>query len=161
LTGHATAIVAMVLPACRTDDAFRVTSSWTESRITWNNQPFGTTLNNPASGQRTDAITVGSTPCQNTTNSSYVTGWSVAADVQAFIGGSATNNGWMFRDDVEGGSPTRRSSIESSSVKPSGTEGSGSEGSHTEAGQPATPATETHNSEDILGINVESISDSQ
>ena len=41
-------------------------------------------------------------------------------------------------------------------VEGSGAEGTGIEGSGTEAGQPATPAPETHNNEAILGINVES-----
>ena len=42
--------------ACRTLDVFRVTSSWTEAGITWNTQPFGTTLNNPATASRTDSF---------------------------------------------------------------------------------------------------------
>jgi hypothetical protein len=41
-------------------------------------------------------------------------------------------------------------------VEGSGAEGTGTEGSGTEAGQPATPAPESHNNEAILGINVES-----
>jgi len=36
-----------------------------------------------------------------------VTGWDVTADVQAFVSGSATNYGWMIRDDVEGSSTSR------------------------------------------------------
>ena len=96
------------LPAvCRTHDIFRVTSSWTESTLTWNNQPFGTSINNPASGSRTSSLDVGASPCQNSASTQYVTGWAVAADVQAFVSGTATNNGWMIRDDVEGSSTTR------------------------------------------------------
>jgi hypothetical protein len=87
--------------SCRTEDVFRVAASWTEAGITWNNQPFGTTVNNPASGLRTDAITVGPSPCQNTATNAYVTGWVVTTDVQAFVSGSAINNGWMIRDDAE------------------------------------------------------------
>ena len=98
-----------VLPAaCRTVDIFRVTATWTESAITWNNQPFGTTINNPASGSATDTYTAG-TPagCQNLTSSTYITGAVVTADVAAFVAGTATNFGWMLRDDVEGSSTLR------------------------------------------------------
>jgi hypothetical protein len=96
------------LPAalCRTEDVFRVTASWSETGITWANQPFGTTLNNPASGSRTDAITIGPAPCQNTTVNAYVTGWDVTADVQSVLSGGS-NFGWMFRDDVEGSGTAR------------------------------------------------------
>ena len=51
---------------CRTLDVFTATVSWTESAITWNNQPFGTTLNNPASGSRVASFNVGNIAgCQN------------------------------------------------------------------------------------------------
>lgn len=96
------------LPAvCRTHDIFRVTAPWTETGITWNNQPFGTTINNPASAQRTSSLDVGVSPCQNSTNNQYVSGWDVTADVRAFVAGTATNNGWMIRDNVEGSATTR------------------------------------------------------
>jgi hypothetical protein len=65
---------------CRSEDIFPVTATWTETGITWTNQPFGTTLK--AAG--------------------YVTGWAVTKDVQKFVAGSATNYGWMIRDDAEG-----------------------------------------------------------
>ena len=87
--------------ACRTQDVFRVGSSWTETGITWNNQPFGTTINNPPSGERTAAMNVGKSPCDNPTNSVYVTGWDVTTDVAAYVAGTATNHGWMIRDDAE------------------------------------------------------------
>ena len=96
------------LPAnCRTIDLFRVTSSWTESTITWNNQPFGTTLNNPASSGAVDSFGAG-TPagCQNLTTGVYVVGANPTSDVAAFVAGTATNFGWMLRDDVEGSSTT-------------------------------------------------------
>jgi len=93
--------------ACRTLDIFRVTSSWTEAGITWNTQPFGTTLNNPATASRTDSFDVGSvTGCQNLA-AGYVAGADVTTDVAAFVAGSATNNGWMIRDDVENSATTR------------------------------------------------------
>lgn len=86
---------------CRTEDVFRVTSSWTESTLTWNNQPFGTTINNPARGSATGQMSVG-TLCLTNLLGGYVSGWTVTADVQAFVAGTATNNGWMIRDDSEG-----------------------------------------------------------
>jgi hypothetical protein len=94
-------LYATTLPAtCRNEDIFPVTSSWTEAGITWNNQPFGTTLNNPASGY-TAQMQVGTT-CTTNKAVGYVTGWAVTSDVQKFVAGSATNYGWMIRDDVEG-----------------------------------------------------------
>ena len=96
-------LYATVLPAvCRTTDVFRVTATWAEATITWNNQPFGTTLNNPATGSRSNAFDTG-TPagCQNLTANAYVVGADVTTDVAAFVAGTATNFGWMLRDDVE------------------------------------------------------------
>ena len=100
---------ATALPAvCRTVDIFRVTATWTEAGITWNNQPFGTAINNPASGSATDAFGAGTaTGCENTATASYITGAVVTADVAAFVAGSATNFGWMLRDDVEGSTTAR------------------------------------------------------
>jgi hypothetical protein len=87
--------------SCRTIDIFRVTSSWSESAVTWNNQPFGTTINNPSNTTRSDSFNAGSTgSCQNG-STGYVTGADVPADVAAFIAGTANNYGWMLRDDSE------------------------------------------------------------
>jgi hypothetical protein len=95
-------VTAMPVAACRTEDVFAVTSAWTESAITWNNQPFGTAINNPASGTRTDSITVGTgAGCTIGSVGQYVP-WNVTANVANFVSGSATNFGWMIRDDVEG-----------------------------------------------------------
>ncbi|MDH3189956.1 MAG: DNRLRE domain-containing protein, partial [Acidimicrobiia bacterium] len=105
--------VTAVPAACRTHDIFRVTATWTEAALTWNNQPFGTTINNPVSGQRTSFITVGAAPCQNTTANVYVNGWDVKSDVQAFIAGTSTNYGWMIRDDVEGSATARSATFSS------------------------------------------------
>jgi hypothetical protein len=107
---------------CRTQDVFRVGSSWTETGITWNNQPFGTTIDNPPSGERTAAMDVGKSPCENATNSVYVTGWDVTTDVAAYVAGSATNNGWMIRDDAENsasaGSTYRTKNVNSATQSP-------------------------------------------
>ena len=94
--------------ACRVLDLFPATVAWGEGTLTWNNQPFGTTLNNPATGSRTGTFTVG-TPvgCQNQSTGTYVTGGTVTSDVAKFVAGTATNFGWMIRDDTEGASPAR------------------------------------------------------
>jgi hypothetical protein len=97
-------LFATVLPTavCRTVDIFRVTATWTEAAITWNNQPFGTAINNPATGSRVDAFNVGTQAgCQNLTANAYVVGADVTTDVIAFVGGTS-NFGWMLRDDAEG-----------------------------------------------------------
>lgn len=102
-------IYVTVLPAaCRTVDIFKVTAAWTEAAITWNNQPFGATINNPASGTRSGTFNVG-TPvgCQNLAVG-YVTG-TLTSDVATFVAGTSTNFGWMLRDDVEGSATTRTS----------------------------------------------------
>jgi hypothetical protein len=93
--------------ACRTYDLFKVTSSWTETGITWNNQPFGTSINNPGTASRTSSLNVGTSPCQNSTAGAYVSGWDVTADVQTYVAGTSSNFGWMIRDDTEGTTPAR------------------------------------------------------
>ncbi len=100
--------VTAVPAVCRTIDLFKVAASWTEIGITWNNQPFGATINNPASGSRSGSFTVG-TPagCQNQATGVYVTGGTLTTDVASFIAGGSTNFGWMLRDDVEGSATTR------------------------------------------------------
>jgi hypothetical protein len=94
--------------ACRVLDLFPATAAWGETTLTWNNQPFGTSLNNPASGSRTGTFSVG-TPagCQNQSTGAYVTGGTVTSDVANFVTGSSTNLGWMIRDDTEGSATTR------------------------------------------------------
>jgi len=96
------------LPAsCRTIDIFRVTTAWAEGTITWNSQPFGTTLNSPPGTSATDTFAAGTTAgCQNVSPGAYTVGANPTADVAAFVAGSATNFGWMLRDDVEGSSTT-------------------------------------------------------
>lgn len=99
--------MSAVPTVCRTLDIFRATAAWTESGLTWNNQPFGTTINNPASGSASDTFSVGAVSgCANQA-AGYVTGATLTSDAAAFVGGTATNAGWMIRDDVEGSSTTR------------------------------------------------------
>ena len=97
--------------ACRVLDLFPVTATWVETTLTWNNQPFGTTINNPPTGSRTGTFSVG-TPagCQNQA-AGYVTGGTVTSDVASFVAGSVTNFGWMIRDDTEGSATTRTTTL--------------------------------------------------
>jgi hypothetical protein len=92
--------VTAIPATCRTQDIFAVTASWSEATVTWNSQPFGQTLNNPPSAQRNGSFDVGLVSCQNTTANQYVTA-SVLSNVQTWVAGTSTNNGWMIRDDVE------------------------------------------------------------
>jgi len=95
-------VTAVPVATCRTEDVFAVTSAWTQSAITWNNQPFGNAINSPASGTRTDSITVGSgAGCTIGSAAQYVP-WNVTTNVGNFVSGGATNFGWMIRDDAEG-----------------------------------------------------------
>jgi hypothetical protein len=88
--------------SCRTYDLFRVTATWAEITITWNNQPFGTSENNPPGASAAATASVGPSPC-GVSATGYVT-WTVTSNVQAFVSGSSNNFGWMIRDDVEGAS---------------------------------------------------------
>jgi hypothetical protein len=103
--------VSALPAACRTLDLFPVTASWMESAITWNNQPFGTTVNNPPTANRSGSFDVG-TPvgCQNRVVG-FTTGAVVTTDVATWIAGSATNYGWMVRDDVENAAVARTSTF--------------------------------------------------
>jgi hypothetical protein len=95
-------VTAVPVATCRTEDVFAVASAWTQSAITWNNQPFGTAINSPTSGTRTDSITVGSgAGCTIGSAAQYVP-WNVTTNVTNFVSGGATNFGWMIRDDAEG-----------------------------------------------------------
>jgi cell division septation protein DedD len=70
----------------RVDEARLVTGGWVETTVTWNNQPT-------VSGIVTDTITVPAVlGCVS---------WDVAADVQAWVDGTA-NNGWRISDQAEG-----------------------------------------------------------
>lgn len=94
--------------ACRVLDLFPVTAAWVETTLTWNNQPFGTALNNPPTASRTGTFSVGTQAgCQNQATGAYVTGGTVTSDVALFVAGTTTNFGWMIRDDTEGASPAR------------------------------------------------------
>lgn len=73
--------------ASRTYNIYPITAGWSESTVTWNNQP---TASSTASG----SIVTGT--ANNVWKSFNVTG-----DVQAFIGGTSTNYGWTIKDAAE------------------------------------------------------------
>ncbi|GAC1572630.1 MAG: hypothetical protein NVS3B18_05900 [Candidatus Dormibacteria bacterium] len=86
---------------CETEDVFANTSTWTETGITWATQPAGTTPDVPASAGRTSFASVGGAAgCTNSVVGAYVP-WNVTADVQKWVAGTATNFGWMIRNDTE------------------------------------------------------------
>ena len=95
-------VTAVPVATCRIEDVFAVTSAWTQSAITWNNQPFGTAINSPASGARTDSITIGSGA--GCTDRLCRAVRSVERDHERgeLRLGERDELGWMIRDDAEG-----------------------------------------------------------
>lgn len=73
--------------ASRTYDATRVTGAWTEAGLTWNTMPA-------VAGAATASTATGVT-------NGVLLAWNVAPDVQAFVSGSATNEGWQVSDANE------------------------------------------------------------
>ncbi len=69
----------------RSYDVHMVTAAWAEGTVTWTNQP------GVAASPTTSATTPGSPGCMS---------WTVTADVQAWVDGTA-NNGWRVSDSVE------------------------------------------------------------
>ena len=84
--------------ASRTYDAHRTTASWTEAGITWTNQAA-------VAGAATSSVTTGTTANVTLT-------WTVTADVQAFVDGTA-NNGWRISDRTESSGIVRTSQFRS------------------------------------------------
>lgn len=73
--------------ASRNYDAHRVTATWSETGITWNNQPGV-------------AASATSTTATGITANSWIE-WDVTSDVQAFVNASLTNYGWRIKDQTE------------------------------------------------------------
>jgi hypothetical protein len=71
----------------RTHNAHRVTAAWAENTITWNNQPS-------VAASPTDSKLTG------TANNTLLR-WAVTSDVNGFVNGSLTNNGWRISDATE------------------------------------------------------------
>jgi hypothetical protein len=86
----------------RTWNIDRVTAAWTEGAITWSNQPASTS---------STSVTTGTT--SNVTLQATVT-----SDVQSFVSGSQTNNGWRFSDSVENSSTARNGQFKSREASP-------------------------------------------
>lgn len=84
--------------ASRTYEARRVAAAWTETGVTWLNQPA-------VAGSATSSVMTGTTP--NVTLS-----WNVTADVQAFVDGTA-NNGWRVHDQAESSALARQAQFRS------------------------------------------------
>lgn len=82
----------------KTWELHRVTASWTESGVTWNNQPG-------VAASATASITTGTTDGVWTT-------WDVLGDVQGFADGTA-NEGWRVWDQNEAQNPDRGGSFSS------------------------------------------------
>jgi hypothetical protein len=77
-------------PAGRTLDLYALTGAWTETTVTWDTQP-------------TRSSTSSATATVPTTVDTWMD-WDVTADVQDFVSGTSTNNGWILRDEVAWGS---------------------------------------------------------
>jgi hypothetical protein len=82
--------VAALTTATRTVELRTASASWTEAGVTWNNQPG-------ASSSVTSSLSV---PIG--TSAGTVLTWTAPSDVQAFVGGAATNLGWRLSDSAEG-----------------------------------------------------------
>ena len=72
--------------ASETYEAQRAAAAWDELTITWNNQP----------GVSGTAVTT-----QTGTTGGVWNEWGVGADVQDFVDGTATNNGWRIKAQDE------------------------------------------------------------
>jgi hypothetical protein len=86
----------------RTWNINRVTAAWTEGAITWSNQPASTSSTSVATG----------------TTSNVTLQASVTSDVQSFVSGSQTNNGWRYSDSVENSSTARNGQFKSREGSP-------------------------------------------
>jgi hypothetical protein len=76
----------------RTYNAHRVTGAWTETGVTWTNQPA-------VAASATAGVVTGTT-------SNVTLSWAVTADVQAYLGGTS-NLGWRIADSVESAATAR------------------------------------------------------
>jgi large repetitive protein len=85
--------------ASRTYEARAVSASWTETGITWTNQPA-------VSGSITSSVSTGTT-------SNVTLTWTITADVQAFLDGTTTNSGWRVGDATENSATARSAQFRS------------------------------------------------
>jgi hypothetical protein len=82
--------VALLTTATRTIELRGALASWTETGVTWTNQPAAA-----ASAASSTSVPAG-------TASGTVVTWSATSDVQSFITGASTNLGWRLADAAEG-----------------------------------------------------------
>jgi hypothetical protein len=80
----------------RTYEIRRVSASWVEGTLTWYNQP--------AVGGVSATVSTGTT-------ANVRLSWAVASDVQAWVDGSAANDGWRVSDQTENASGTGVSAL--------------------------------------------------
>lgn len=79
--------------ANRTYQVHRLTQSWGETTLTWNNQPI-------AAGTAAASVATGTT-------SNVTKEWGVLGDVSAFVAGTTANEGWRIMDSAEGSGTAR------------------------------------------------------
>jgi hyaluronate lyase len=82
--------VATQTTATRTVQLRTASELWTEAGLTWNSQPA-------VSSTVTSSLSVPAA-----TPAGTVLTWTAPSDVQAFVGGAATNLGWRLSDSAEG-----------------------------------------------------------
>jgi hypothetical protein len=100
--------VALLTTATRTIELRTAQAAWTETGVTWTNQP--------AAGSITASTSVPSGSIAGT-----VITWTATSDVQSFVTGSSSNLGWRMSDSAEGvvaGPTLSLSSREAASGKP-------------------------------------------
>ncbi|MEW6473989.1 MAG: DNRLRE domain-containing protein [Actinomycetota bacterium] len=71
----------------RTYEVHRASAAWTEDTVTWSTQP---SVAAPATSSAVTGMTAGA-----------IVEWSVKADVEAFVQGMVTNEGWRISDATE------------------------------------------------------------
>jgi len=101
--------VALLITATRTVELRSALASWTETGVTWTNQPAAAS-----------AVTASTSVLAGSTAGTVVT-WTATSDVQAFVTGASSNLGWRLSDSAEGvvlGPILTLSSREASSGQP-------------------------------------------
>ncbi len=94
LTARMSLFLSTAPSSSRTYQAHRITQSWGETTLDWGNQPG------------TASVATASVETGTTANVSRE--WDVAADVRAFVAGTAPNHGWRIKDAVESASGESR-----------------------------------------------------
>ena len=80
--------------SARTYGAHKVTATWTEGVINWNNQPI---------------FNAGATATTSIDSPNNVfKSWNVTTDVASFVSGASTNNGWVIKDGTENSSSQKK-----------------------------------------------------